>query len=250
MKKNTGSKIGLGIFVSVAIALFIVGIYFIGEKQQMFVKTFTIKAVFKDVSGLQIGNNVRFSGIVVGTVDNIQIISDSSVRVDIVIDETVRKFIKKDAKAVIGTDGLMGNKILTITAGTKDEKQIEDYDYILTSAPISMDDILKQLKITSENASQITGDMAIIMSTIRSGKGTVGKLFMDTAFADNVDQTIVNLKQGTGGFKQNMDAAKENIFFRGFFKKKKKKEEQERIKKEKAKEEAKEEEGKKSKNKE
>ena len=233
MKKKTSNKIGLGIFVSAAIALFTIGIYFIGEKQQLFGKTFTVKAIFKDVNGLQVGNNVRFSGIVVGTVDNIQIISDTTVRVDMVVDEKVRKFIKKDSKAVIGTDGLMGNKILTISAGTKDKEQIQSHDYILTTAPISVDDILKQLKTTSENASQITGDMAIIMGTIRSGKGTVGKLFMDTAFADNVDQTLVNIKQGTGGFKQNMDAAKENIFFRGFFKKKKKEEQKEKEEQEK-----------------
>jgi phospholipid/cholesterol/gamma-HCH transport system substrate-binding protein len=231
--------------------LFIGAIYIIGEKQQLFGNTFTIKAIFKDISGLQVGNNVRFSGIVIGTVGNIEIITDTTVRVDMIIDETVRKFIKKDSKAVIGTDGLMGNKILTILAGTSDKEQIQNYDYLPTTVPVNIDDILKQIKTTSENASQITGDMAVIMSTIRSGKGTVGKLFMDTVFADNVDRSLVNIKQGTSGFKQNMDAAQDNILLRGFFKKKKKKqekeekeEEEEKKKKEEEQKKKKEEEGK------
>ena len=79
---------------------------------------FVLSGVFKDVAGLQAGNNVRFSGINVGTVENISIVSDTSVRVEILIDESTRKFIKKDAVASIGSEGLMGNKILIINPGT------------------------------------------------------------------------------------------------------------------------------------
>ena len=115
MEKKTGHKIKLGIFVSISIALFISGIYFIGQRQQLFGSTFRISGIFKDISGLQIGNNVRFSGINVGIIENIQQITDSTVRVDMMIEEHSRKFIKKNAKAIIGSDGLMGNKILIIS---------------------------------------------------------------------------------------------------------------------------------------
>ena len=73
MKKNTSNKIRLGIFVSLGIVVFILGIYFIGERQQLFRSTFRLSGVFKDVAGLQAGNNVRLSGINVGTVENISI---------------------------------------------------------------------------------------------------------------------------------------------------------------------------------
>ena len=91
MQKNTGKKIALGVFVCLGTGLFIVGIYFIGNKQQMFSTIFRIRAIFRDVNGLQVGNNVRFSGINVGTIENIEIISDTSVKVDMIIDEDVRK---------------------------------------------------------------------------------------------------------------------------------------------------------------
>ena len=85
MKKDTGHKVQLGIFISLGIVLFILGIYFVGERQQLFRRSFRISGVFKDVAGLQAGGNVRLSGINVGTVDNITMVSDTSVRVDILV---------------------------------------------------------------------------------------------------------------------------------------------------------------------
>ncbi len=220
MQNQVGSKIKLGIFVSLAIIFLIIGIYFIGKKQQLFNPTFHVSSLFKDINGLQVGNNVRLAGINIGIIENISMISDTTVKVDFTIDESSRKFIKKDAKAIIGNDGLMGNKIVLITHGTNGTKQIEDYDYLVTTMPISFDDILLNLKKTSANAASITEDMSAVFANIRNGKGTIGKLFMDTVFADNIDKTIVNIKQGAGGFKQNMNAASQSFLLRKFFKKK------------------------------
>lgn len=226
MQNTTGNKMRLGIFVSIGIALFIVGIYFIGEKQQLFSSTFHVSSVFKDISGLTIGNNVRFSGINVGIIENIEQITDTTVRVDMQIEESSRKFIKKNAVAIIGSDGLMGNKLLIITAGTPGQKPLADNDVIKTSQPVTMDDILIKLKVTGDNAANITNDLAIIMQNIREGKGTIGKLMMDSVLAENLGGAIVNIKQAAGGLKQNMNAASSNILLRGYFKKKKKKEEE------------------------
>lgn len=222
MQKTTGNKVKLGIFVSISITLFIVGIYLIGQKQQLFSNTFSIHGVFKDISGLQVGNNVRFSGINIGIVEEIQQITDSTVIVTMMINEDTKKFIKINAKAIIGSDGLMGNKIVLIIPGMAGKQEISDNDTIKTARQVNMDDILSKIKITSDNAANITDDMAAIMKNIREGKGTIGKLVMDSALAQNVDAALVNIKQGAGGFKQNMDAAGHNILLKRFFKKKEK----------------------------
>jgi phospholipid/cholesterol/gamma-HCH transport system substrate-binding protein len=219
MKKEIIHKIKLGIFVSIGIALFVTGIYFIGETRKLFSSTFRISAMFKDVNGLQVGNNVRFAGINVGTIEGIEIITDSSVKVDMILDVKTQQFIKKDAKAIIGSDGLMGNKIMNVSPGTTGNPPIENNDMIGTTKPISFDEMLLKLKTTGDNAALITNDLAAMTGNIRSGRGTIGKLFMDTVFADNLDRTIVNVKQGTKGFKQNMDAAKHSFLLGGFFKK-------------------------------
>jgi phospholipid/cholesterol/gamma-HCH transport system substrate-binding protein len=208
MKKDSGNKIRLGMFISLGIAVFILGIYFIGERQQLFRNTFRVSGVFKDVAGLQAGSNVRLSGINVGTVENISMVSDTSVRVEILINESTRKYIKKDAVAAIGSDGLMGNKILIINPGTGGKMEIEDNDTVETVQPINMDDILMSLKKTIENTSNITSDLSRITGNIQSGKGTLGKLLMDPSLAQNFDSSIVNLKQGSEGLKNLMDGAK------------------------------------------
>jgi phospholipid/cholesterol/gamma-HCH transport system substrate-binding protein len=224
MQNTTGNKMKLGIFVSVGVSLFIVGIYFIGKKQQLFSSTFHVSSVFKDISGLSAGNNVRFSGINVGIIEDIQQITDTTVRVDMQIEESARKFIKKNAKAIIGSDGLMGNRILILTPGTTGKAPLADNDVIETTQAVTIDDILVKLKVTANNAANITNDLAIIIQSVREGKGTIGKLMMDSLIAKDVDDALINIKQGAGGFKQNMTAASHNILLRGFFKKKKTKE--------------------------
>jgi phospholipid/cholesterol/gamma-HCH transport system substrate-binding protein len=204
MKKEISNKIKLGIFISIGMLLFIVGIYFIGQGQQLFRSTFRISGVFKDVAGLQPGNNVRLSGVNVGTVDNIRIVSDSSIQVDILIDERTRMYIKKDAIATIGTEGLMGNKAMIITPGTGGKKVIENDDTIQTAMPMNLDEIFLSLKSTIDNTSNITNDLAKITHTIQSGKGTIGRLLMDSSLSLNVDSTVFNLKKGSSEFKMLM----------------------------------------------
>ena len=209
MKKNAINKMKLGIFISLGITVFILAIYFIGEKQQLFRSTFRLSGVFRDVGGLQAGNNVRLSGINVGTIDNVSIISDTSVRVVILIDESTRKFIRKDAVASIGSEGLMGNKALIISPGTGGKKIIEDNDIIATTQPTDIDEILKSLKTTIDNTSSVTGDLAKIAANIESGKGTIGRLMMDKEWRQNFETTIINLKEGSDGFRVLMDKANE-----------------------------------------
>lgn len=197
MQKQSINKIKLGIFVIIGVALLLAGVYFIGETKKLFSTTFRVSAVFKDVNGLQVGNNVRFAGINVGTIEAIEIITDTNVKVDMIVDVTTQEFIKKDAKAIIGSDGLMGNKIMNITPGNNGTAHIENNDVIGTTIPVSFDDMLLKLKSTVDNASSITGNLGAVIGNIRRGKGTIGKLLMDSVFAENLDKTIVNVKQGT-----------------------------------------------------
>jgi phospholipid/cholesterol/gamma-HCH transport system substrate-binding protein len=226
MKKEIGNRIRLGIFVTIGLILFITGIYYVGEQKQLFNKTFSLNAIFRDVSGLQVGNNVRFGGITVGIIDNIEIINDTSIRVMLLVNKDIQKFIKRDAMAIIGSEGLMGNKVLNITSGSQGEEIIEEYSALRASSPVSMDDVLNKLRITTDNAVLISSDISAITNNIKNGRGTIGKLFMDTVFAENLDRTLVNVQQGTKGFKQNMDAAKNNVLLRGYFKKEEKKKEE------------------------
>jgi phospholipid/cholesterol/gamma-HCH transport system substrate-binding protein len=216
MKKDAGSTIKLGAFISLGAAVLILGVYFIGEKQQIFRRTFRVSGVFKDVAGLQEGNNVRLSGINVGTVDNIRIVSDSSVKVEILIGEGTRQFIKKDAVASIGSEGLMGNKVLVITPGSGGQQEIENNDSIGTVQPINLDDLFTSLKTTIDNTNDITGDLAGITGNIQAGKGTIGRLLMNQSAARMFDSVLVNLKEGSSDFRKLTEKAKKSWLLWGF----------------------------------
>ncbi len=224
MKTEVGNKLRLGIFVSVAVSLFIIVIYVIGNGRHMFTKTFHINGTFKDLGGLQIGNNVRFTGMNVGTVSKVEIVTDSTVRVDMVIEKDVQKFIRQDAIAAIGSDGLMGSKVINLLSGNPDLPMIENNGAVITITPVSMDDIMANLAVTSNNASLITADISVLTANIRAGHGAIGKLFMDSSFANTLNQTMVNAKNAAGGFSENMEAAKHNFLLRGYYKKKEEKE--------------------------
>ena len=89
MEKTVTQKISLGFFVIIGLLIFVLAIYFIGDKQKMFGKTNHLTAVFNNVNGLQLGNNVRYSGINVGTVRGIEMINDTVIRVDMIIDDAI-----------------------------------------------------------------------------------------------------------------------------------------------------------------
>jgi phospholipid/cholesterol/gamma-HCH transport system substrate-binding protein len=222
MEKSTGNKVMLGMFVVMALTLFVAGIYFIGQKQRLFGSTVKVVFVCTNVNGLQAGNNVRFSGINIGTVARVSIITDTTVMVNLAIDRSSKKFIKKNAVASIGSEGLMGDKIVNITPGNPALKEIENNDTIMCGKGSSIEQIMTEASITAQNVTQISSDVAGIVNNIRQGKGTIGKLFMDSAMAENIGQTIVSAKKAAGGLNEDMEAAKHNILLRGYFKKKEK----------------------------
>jgi phospholipid/cholesterol/gamma-HCH transport system substrate-binding protein len=197
MKNTKSQKLRLGLFVIIGTALFIVGIYLIGQRVNMFKKTFTISAFFQNVNGLQNGNNVRYSGIDIGTVKDISMINDSTIKVDMIIDEKIITHIKKDAIATIGSDGLVGNMILNIVPGTGHEPIISNGDTIESYSKIGADDILSTLSVSSENAAILTSDLLKITTAILEGKGTVGLLVNDTVMAQDLKQSVNNLKMAT-----------------------------------------------------
>ena len=219
-------KVRLGLFVAGGLTLFVLAVFIIGKQRNLFNPVFRITSTFHNVGGLQIGNNVRFSGINVGTVDNIVIINDSTVRTDLLIKEEIRKFIKTDCRIAIGSEGIIGDKLVTISQGSADAPLIKEGQRLESNEPVETDVIMASLAITAGNAEVITRELAEIMIKINSGTGTLGRLIQDKTLAENLDKTIVNLKQGSKSLDENMTAIKHNILFKGYFNKKAKKEAQ------------------------
>lgn len=193
MEKEIAKNIRLGVFVILGAILLIVGLYIVGNKQNLFGRTFTVSAKFYNVNGLMKGNNVRFAGIDVGTVKRVEIISDSSVNVIMIIKRDVQKFIKKNALVSIGTDGLMGNKLVNIAIIDDSAPGIEDGDELQTIRPIETDEMTRTLNATNENIKVISSNLRNITDKI-SSENSFWTILMDTVVAENIKTAILNIK--------------------------------------------------------
>jgi len=197
MGKTSIENLKLGIFVILGTALFLFAAYLIGNRQNMFGGTFGVTAVFKNANGLQKGNNVRFSGINVGTVHKIEMINDTTIAVSMNIIENMQEHIKKDAVAMIGSDGLVGSMLINIVPGAGTAALIEAGDELQSVSKIATQDMISTLNVTNENAAMLTADLLKVAQSLTKGKGTLGKLLNDTVMASDLQQTISNLKYVT-----------------------------------------------------
>jgi len=204
MEKTTAQKTQLGIFVIIGSILFILAIYFIGSKQQLFGKTEYLNANFSNVSGLQIGNNVRYSGINIGTVSEIKMVNDTSIIVKMAIAKDAFRLINKNSVASIGSDGLVGNMIVNITPGKGTSENVKPNDVINSFTRFKTDDMLNTLNVTNENAALLTTDLLKITNEITQGKGSVGLLINDTVMANDLKETMRYLKQTSKGTSESV----------------------------------------------
>lgn len=193
MKETTTQKFRLGIFTILGSLVFIIAIYFIGNKQTLFGRTAVIYAVFNNVNGLQLGNNVRYSGIDAGTVRAIEMVNDTTIRVQMAIERKILKHIKTDAVATISSDGLVGSMVINIIPG-KGAQPVSDGSVIKSYSRIRTEDILKTLNVTNENAALLTADLLKITNKIEHGKGSVGVLLNDTVMATDMKEMVHYLK--------------------------------------------------------
>ncbi len=200
MQKESGFTWKLGMFVIIGLVLFVGTIYFVGKQKNLFGSTFHLKTKFKSVSGLEVGNNVRFSGINVGTVDGIELVTDTSVLVDLVIKNDIQQFIKTDATASIGSDGLMGDKVLTINPGTITNRPVKDNDMIASKSAIEMEDVMSSVKASVDNAGIITAQLAEFSYKMNNGNGALSKLISDEAFSSSLKSTLTNLQTSSNEF--------------------------------------------------
>lgn len=223
--KSKNYKTKLGLFVIAGIILFFLAIFVIGKQKNLFDPVFEVKANFENVSGLQVGNAVRFSGINVGTVDQISILNDSTVQVTMLVKKDVQKFIKDDSEAGIGSEGIIGDKLIVLSRGGSSNKVVKEGQLLGSTEPVETDAIMESLQMTADNAAIATEEIAEIVTKINNGKGSLGKLINDDSMAKDLDATMTNLKTSTKKLDENMEAAKHNFLLKGYFKKKKKAEE-------------------------
>jgi phospholipid/cholesterol/gamma-HCH transport system substrate-binding protein len=208
LKKN--KSVVVGIFLFLGMVILVIAIFTLGGQKKTFVKSITINAVFDDVGGLLKGGNVWFSGVKVGTVRSISFYGDKQVLVSMSIDQHAESHIHKDAKAKIGSDGLIGNKIVIIYGGEAATPQVGKDGFLTVEKALSTDDMLATLQVNNKNLQDITTSFKSIAHKIDSGSGALGVLLNDPSMGNKLNTTVNNLQDISANFK-TASAASKNV---------------------------------------
>ena len=191
------NHIRLGLFVAAGLACLLVTLYLVGQKHNLFNKKLIVQADFRNVSGLLTGNNVRLGGIAVGTVKKIQIMNDTTVRVLMNLNQDVRPFVRKNAVAMVGTDGLVGNTIINLNPGPGPAAPpVNPGDVLQTRTPVGIDAMLSTLDVSNKNLVGITRDLREITGKLNNSKA-LWQLLNDQTIATSMHQSLRNVSAAT-----------------------------------------------------
>lgn len=193
MKKGASRNIRLGLMVIIGATILVAGLYFIGDKQNLFGSTIQLKAHFTNVNGLNVGNNVRYVGIDVGTVTDINIMNDSIVLVEMTIESEATEFIRTNAVASIGTDGLMGNKLVNIQSVRGVAPYIKEGDVLKSVPPINTDEVMRTLNETNKDMYLIAENLKSITNKIEE-ENMIWNLLGDSLISSNIKSAIANIE--------------------------------------------------------
>lgn len=178
---NKTSTVKIGIFISIGIAILVIAIFLLGDKNAMFKSTFDIKAYFRDIQGLRSGAIVRLSGIDVGSVKSIHIVPDTTGRIEVTMSvvKDIQRFVKTDTKASIETEGLVGNKVVVLRIGSSGAEEVTNGGIIQAQEPLGFSAIIAETQGIMEYTKDMTRNLADILARVNNGEGSIGKLLKD-----------------------------------------------------------------------
>ncbi|OIO32565.1 MAG: hypothetical protein AUJ70_05275 [Candidatus Omnitrophica bacterium CG1_02_40_15] len=217
-------ELKVGIFIFIGIVILSVIIFSIGNFYSV-KRGYTLNVVFSFANGIGIGAPVRYSGVQVGEVQEINIYFDEKENkpfVKLTVWVSQNTWINENAKASINTLGLLGEKYLEISPGTRDARLLQKGDTLRGCDPISTEEIARStkeligkigaltesvnkivgddslrvsLKNTVNNMEALSGDLRDFLSYAKQGKGTIGRLMSDDTLYNHIDEMILDIKQ-------------------------------------------------------
>jgi phospholipid/cholesterol/gamma-HCH transport system substrate-binding protein len=184
----------VGMFIFFGLLILVIAVLTMGGRKNAFEKTITLNAVFNDVSGLQKGNNVWFAGMKAGTVKKVTLSGYGQIDVEMKIKKDMMDYIHRDAKIKIGSDGLIGNRIVIIYGGTESAFAVKSGDTLRSETPLNSAQMMNTLQESNQNLSEITSNLKTVSTKLAEGEGTLGQLFTEDSLANSLKLTANTLR--------------------------------------------------------
>lgn len=197
MEKKTIDNIKLGTFVLAGLLFLVVLLYMIGKNMSLFGDTYMLKARFENAQGLVVGNNVRYSGIQSGTVKEIKMMNDTTIEVTLIIEKKMMAIIRKNAVVSIGTEGLVGNKVVNISSRRQQAPLAEEGDILFSKRSVDTDEMLQTLNQTNNDAAVIATNLKMTIQRINTSNA-LWNLLNDKSIPENFRVSVTNILTATG----------------------------------------------------
>lgn len=193
-KQLTWSELRVGLFVLAGLFILIVTVFYVTGSGALGPK-YQLITYLPEVETLQAGAPVRLDGVEIGNVDTIQLNPQPSdeihnIRLVLRINKRYAEYIRTGSTASLVTEGLLGNRYVTISRS-------------LTGAPIppggeikgteeaAMKKLFQRGVELEENLGALSEQIGEVVSDVRKGRGTLGKLLTDPTLYNNLNATAV-----------------------------------------------------------
>jgi len=219
----------VGIFVLAGLALFMAGLFLIGNRHEAFARHVDYYADFTNLSGLSKGSKVQVAGMDAGQVLDVAVPASPQARfrVKLRISENLQGLVRTDSLATIGTQGVVGETFLLIRPGSSKAPAATPLSVLPSKEPIDLanlldqgqglvtdvdgavkdaDGLLKttggQLGSTLASANTALANVNDVVVGLKQGRGTAGMLLQDPALAIQIRQTVTNVQQASADLGQ------------------------------------------------
>lgn len=195
---NLSHELKVGALITVGLAIALITILSVGERQGLLKQRYQLRAQFSDVGGLQTGAQVRVAGYQVGVVDDIRLVAvGDSTRIEVLlkVERSAQTWIRRGSIARISSLGLLGDKLVEIAPSSKDSAMHNDGDQLATITVMSPEEILARASEIADTLNSTARSLNVIMKKIEKGSGSLGKIIDDPRLYMNLDSLLMLTNQ-------------------------------------------------------
>ncbi|MCB9707937.1 MAG: MCE family protein [Myxococcales bacterium] len=233
MKKT--SELRVGIFVMVALSIGAIVVFSVGNRRNVFSPKAEYRAVFEDVAGLRAGSPVQMGGVHVGSVGDVTITPSGKIWVTVSVIHSVQDLIRADTVASIGSKGMLGDRLVDLTAGHSDNPRLPPGSTLKTSIssdPLSaiqdlskqagpilqhVEGLAKNLHAASvplaepafhKDLQATVHNLSTVLQYAAHGDGVVHRLFTDKSLANSIEDTLAHVRHTTENLSRTSDTVR------------------------------------------